>query len=72
MDGYKINLSEHVTAEANDIVNAWNVVEEPSVNAFKGTLDKYWQGLQYCMDPVLNAYNPNKPDIEKPRPDTGF
>ena len=52
-------------------MNAWNVlpdhvVEAPSVNAFKGRLDRHWQGLRYHMYPVLDADNPNKPDIERP------
>ena len=49
---------------SNRIVNAWNalpdhVAEAPSVNAFKGRLDKHWQGLRYCIHPVLDAYNQN-------------
>ena len=46
--------------------------EAPYINAFKGRLDRHWQGLQYYMHLVLDAYNPNKPDIERPQPDTGF
>ena len=49
-----------------------HVAEAPSVNAFKGRLDKHWQGLRYCIHPVLDAYNQNKSDIDRPRPDTGF
>ena len=47
---------------SNRVVNAWKVlpdlvVEAPSVNAFKGRLEKGWQGLEYCMHPVVDAYN---------------
>ena len=56
---------------SNRIVNAWNalpdhVAEAPSVNAFKGRLDKHWQGLRYYIHPVLDAYNQNKSDIDRP------
>jgi len=61
---------------SNRIVNAWNalpdhVVEAPSVNAFKGRLDKHWRELRYCMNPVLDAFNMDKSYIDRPRTDTG-
>ena len=45
------------------IVNAWNglpseVVEAPSLNAFKARLDKHWRQYRYCKHPVFDAYNP--------------
>ena len=57
------------------MVNAWtpiyHVIEAPSVDAFKDKLDKHWQGLQYCIYAVLDAYDPNKSDIDRLRSDTG-
>jgi len=40
------------------VVSAWNslpsdVVSAPSLNTFKGRLDKYWGHHCYCLDPSL-------------------
>ena len=59
------------------IVNAWDglpseVVEAPSLNAFKARLDKHWRHFRYCKHSVFGAYHPVKSELDRPRPDTGL
>ena len=62
---------------SHHIVNAWNglpseVVEAPSLNAFKANLDKHWRQYRYYKHPVFDAYKHVKSGLDRPRSDTGF
>ena len=62
---------------SNRITNSWNmlpaeVVNAPSLNAFKSRLDRHWQQYRYSQHTVHDAYNLNKSTLDRPRPDTGY
>ena len=62
---------------SNRILNSWNmlpaeVVSAPSLNAFKNRLDSHWRQYRYSQHSVHDAYNLNKSNLERPRPDTGY
>ena len=48
------------------------VVIAPSLNAFKNRLDSHWGQYKYNQHSVYDTYNLNKPNLERPRPDTGY
>ena len=61
---------------SNRVTNTWNmlpadVVDAPSLNAFKARIDKHWRKCKYSLRSVHEAYNPTSSLLERPRPDTG-
>ncbi len=59
------------------ITNSWNmlpveVVNAPSLNAFKNRLDKHWRQYRYSQHSVHDVYNLIKSTLGRPRPDTGY
>ena len=62
---------------SNRNLNSWNIlpaegVSASSLNAFKNRLDSHWQRYKYSQHSVHDAYNLNKSNLERPRPDTGY
>ena len=59
------------------VTNAWNrlpvaVVEAPSLNCFKNRLDGYWRQYQFDQCSVLNYYNYDSSQQDRPKLPTGY
>ena len=49
------------------------VFSAPSLNAVKNRLDSHWRQYKYSQTlGTYDAYNLNKSNLERPRPDTGY
>ena len=63
-----INLLVRANSFSNRVVDSWNsltedIVNAPSLNAFKSRLNRYWRGHPYKFSP--SCYSPGQPTRDR-------